>query len=155
MPGGTICGIRKEPLAGMTVRATAWALRKKFGDHLGTSPLHQRPLQGKEHQLLPVLGDLLTGMESLDPNVKRQKAMSPSLLRNLPVGTQLEVMASSTDHAANLIIGAFFFAMQACKYVQTPTAGKTKMITLEGVKFFTKDRSELDQLDPDLPTKAH
>ena len=94
-------------------------------------------------------------MESLDPNVKRQKAMLPSLLRNLPVGTQLEVMASSTDHAANLIIGAFFFAMQACKYVQTPTAGKTKMITLEGVKFFTKDRSELDQLDPDLLTKAH
>jgi len=94
-------------------------------------------------------------MESLDPNTKRQKALSPSLLRHLLIGTHSAVMITAKDHAADLIIGAFFFAMRACEYVKTPEEGKTKLITLGCIKFFTKTRVELNHLDQDLLTKAY
>jgi hypothetical protein len=93
-------------------------------------------------------------MESLAPNVKRQKALSPSLLRHLLVGTHPGVGNSAKDHAADLIIGAFFFAMRACEYVKTPVEGKTRLTTLGCVKFFTKSRVELSHSDTNLISKA-
>jgi hypothetical protein len=46
------------------------------------------------------------------------------------------------------VCGAFFFAMRSCEYCQTPTSGKTKMITLSGVLFRTADKTKLDHNDP-------
>jgi hypothetical protein len=153
-PEGIICGVCKESMAGKTVRNAAGSLRTKLRNHLGRSPLHCRSFKNEE-QLTPALRDLFKGMESLARNVKRQKAITPALLRHLLVGTHPSVVNSAGNHAADLIIGAFFFAMRACKYVKIPDKGKTKLITLGCVEFFTMSRAELDHLDPNLIAKAH
>jgi hypothetical protein len=141
-------------MAGKTVRNAAGSLGTKFRDHLGWSPLHCRSFKNEE-QLKPYLRELFKEMEALAQNVKRQKAITPALLRYLLVGAHPSVVNSVNDHTADLIIGAFFFAMRACEYVKTPDKGKTKLITLGCVKFFTKNRTEVDHLDPNLIAKAH
>jgi hypothetical protein len=153
MVKGIICGVHKVLLAGATVRTSAWNLGKKFRNHLGRSPLHCSPFKNKE-QLTPALGSLFKGMESLAPNVKRQKALSLSLLRHLLVGTQPEVVNSARDHATDLIISALFVAMRAWEYVKPPVEGKTRITTLGCVKFFTKSRVKLSHTDTNLISKA-
>jgi hypothetical protein len=70
------------------------------------------------------------------------------------VGTHPGVVNSAKDHAADLIIGAFFFAMRACEYVRTRVEGKTRLTTLGCVKFFTKSRVEISHSDTNLIPKA-
>jgi hypothetical protein len=36
---------------------------------------------------------------------------------------------------ADLVIGAFFFAMRACEYTKPRSAGRTKCIDLAGIVF--------------------
>jgi hypothetical protein len=40
---------------------------------------------------------------------------------------------------ADLTIGAFFFAMRSCKYSSVAERGKTKLLTVGNIRFYTKD----------------
>jgi hypothetical protein len=141
-------------MAGTTVRCAAGSLGKKFRNYLGRSPLHCRSFKNEE-QLTPDLRELFKGMDALARNVKRRKAITTALLRHLLVGAHPSEVNRANDHTADLIIGAFFFAMRACEYIKTPDKGKTKLITLGCVEFFAKNRAEVDHLDPNLIDKAH
>ena len=55
---------------------------------------------------------------------------------------------------ANLTIGAFFFAMRSCEYSTVPERGRTKLLTIGNVKFYSKRRTELQHSDPDLESFA-
>ena len=81
--------------------------------------------EGRE-KLLPELNKLFAGMEADSPNVVRQKAITPKLLRHIIHDTNEAILNEPKDHAADLIVGAFFFAMRACEYVKTPVPGITK-----------------------------
>jgi hypothetical protein len=58
-------------------------------------------------------------------------------------------------HAADLICGAFFFAMKSCEYCLTAAPGRTKMITLSGILFHSKSNKKLAPLNPNLAQKAN
>jgi hypothetical protein len=51
---------------------------------------------------------------------------------------------------ADLTIGAFFFAMRSCAYSSVAVRGKTKLLTVGNIQFYTKDRTEISPLDPTL-----
>jgi len=79
--------------------------------------------------------------------------VTPEFLRDvLQLAAQLGPVS---EHTADLIAGAFFFAMRACEFCLTPTPGKTKLLTLENITFRDCNRRQLKQTDPDLLTKAH
>jgi len=66
----------------------------------------------------------------------------------------LQEMTSSLgvyhQHIADLVEGAFFFAMRCCKFSKTKRTGKRKPISLGDVTFRDKIGREIDKQDEDL-----
>ena len=62
---------------------------------------------------------------------------------------------TADSHAADLIIGAFFFAMRACEYSVTPLPGRTVRVTLGHIAFRDSNHRLLSHHDPCLPILAH
>ena len=89
-------------------------------------------------------------MEKTSVSKKVQKAITPALLRSLALLASYSVINDAEDHAIDLLIAAFFFAMRSCEFVHTSTPGQTKMITLGCITFFTRDRKEIRHSHPDL-----
>ena len=57
-------------------------------------------------------------------------------------------------HMADIVLGAFFFAMRACEYCLTRTPGKTKRVALGDLKFRDRFKQMLSLSDPLLMSKA-
>ena len=89
-------------------------------------------------------------MISTLPSTKSQKAITPACLRCMAQYTSLELEKNAEDHMANLIIGAFFFAMRSCKYALPKEPGQTITIRLGGVTFFDIQHKEINQNHPHL-----
>ena len=66
------------------------------------------------------------------------RASSRDLLNNLE------------DHAADIIIGAFFFALCSCKFSKVPLVGKTVKIRLGGIQFYSNDFQVIPHHHPKL-----
>ena len=52
--------------------------------------------------------------------------------------------------AADITIGAFFFAARSCEYTKTPKPGKTKLVTAECVVFRSEDKKIISHHSPSL-----
>merc|ERR1711949_66394 len=65
-----------------------------------------------------------------------------------------KISCSARDHDTDLIIIVFFFAMRSCEFAKAKKKGRTKMIRLGGIKFYSKDHEEIPHDDPKLMTKA-
>ena len=114
----------------------------------------RRGKQEERETFVPDLAKLFSGMEAKSPNTVRQKAITPKLLRHIIYSTSSAVVNDPTDHAADLIVGGFFFAMRACEYVKTPVPGKTKRVRLGCIHFLSSNRTRVPHNDPDLLAKA-
>jgi hypothetical protein len=152
-PAGAILGKRKSPVVSSTVRDAAGNLAAAFRSHFQRSPVH---IEGST-QLLPTIRALLKAFDNADPPPNRQKAITPRLLRKF-----FQLLASGKSnkgltaqaHTADLVIGAFFFAMRSCEYTKTATPGRTKRIRMGGIVFRTRSRRVLLLSDPDLLSLA-
>jgi hypothetical protein len=101
----------------------------------------------------PTLHALLCAYNNTDPALKRQKAITPKLLRYLFQSTGLATNAllnSAPAVMADITIAGFFFAMRSCEYSTTPVPGKTKLIILSGIIFRTASKQLIDPTDPIL-----
>jgi hypothetical protein len=147
---GTISG-RTNHMAASTIRTATSLLGAMFKCHYRESPFH---LQGNQ-ELCPSIQQLLRAFENVDPPPKRQKAITPRLLRCLArYGSTSRIVERSYDHAVDLIIAAFFFAMRSCEYTITPKEGLTKRITLGNVTFRDDRKNIIKHSDLDLENKA-
>ncbi len=78
--------------------------------------------------------------------------MTPQLLRDL---TRLWAFApTGTRHTANLIVGAYFFAMRACEFCTTESPGRTQKLTVENVVFRGQSNEVISHHDKDLIEKS-
>ena len=87
----------------------------------------------------------------MDPPKQVQKAITPKLLKclfQLAGGPPTKVTAQA--QAADIIIGAFFFAARSCEYSKTPKPGKTKLITAACVVFRSGDKKIIPHNSPRL-----
>ncbi len=101
----------------------------------------------------PTLRALLRAYDNADPAPKRQKAITPKLLRFMYDSTGLATITlcdSAPAVTADITIAGFFFAMRSCKYSTTPVPRKTKIIILSGIVFRTKSKQLLDPEDRSL-----
>jgi hypothetical protein len=75
--------------------------------------------------------------------VKAQPALTASILRRLH-----QIALSTFDRTlGGLFIGAFFFAMRSCEYVQVTGPRRTKLLCLKNINFYRK-RKRLHHSDP-------
>ena len=95
---------------------------------------------------------LLVGIERTDPLPNRQKALTPEFLvdmHNLAQG-----LGKGWQHAADLVQGAYFFAMRACEFCKTETPGRTRRLTADNITFRGEENEVINHDDPDLPARA-
>jgi hypothetical protein len=81
--------------------------------------------------MLPSIGALFKAYDNVDPAPKQQKAVTPKLLQKMYGSSgarTIELRGTAPAVAADLVIGAFFFAKRGyCEYTTTLKPGKTKI----------------------------
>jgi hypothetical protein len=98
---------------------------------------------------------LFNAFDNLDPPTRRQKAITPRLLRKLlEASVDPSLRDTAPAVAADIIIGGFFFTMCSCEYSKPPTVGRTRCVDLDGVLFRTTSNALIDHDDPALLTLA-
>lgn len=127
-------GMRPRPVVANTVRQATSNLGATFRGHCKQSPFHipQSP------NLRPVVRSLLSAYTNVDPSTKRQRAITPKLLRGMFSLSGAELPESrDSDFAiiSELAIVGFFYAMRSCEATTTPTPRRTQIIALSGVVF--------------------
>jgi hypothetical protein len=97
----------------------------------------------------------LKSYSTTDPDVKRQKAITPKLLRALHKFTsRYSPKDPAYEHATDLIIGSFFFANRVCEYARTPIPGQTRPIRLGTITFRNRSKKPIDIRDPGIVHQA-
>ena len=120
-----------EPLVTGTVSKALSELATTFTNNDKPDP---RPnCDNKTHRHI---SSILTSFKRSGPKEKAQKAITPELLRQLYKQKQ----NSFSSHVADLCNGAFFFACRSCECSSTTGTRKSKIITVENVNFFIKNR---------------
>jgi hypothetical protein len=131
------------------VRDAAGYLAASFRSRFKRSPVH---LEGSP-QLLPTIRALLKAFDNTDPPPDRQKAITPKFLRKFFQFLSTERVNgthNSLAHIADLVLGAFFFAMRSCEYTKSVPVGKTKRVRMGCFVFRTASRRVLLLTDPNL-----
>jgi hypothetical protein len=144
---GKLEGRHKEPLVSGTIKTAASCLAAAFWNDFQPSPIH---IKGGTH-FHPGIKALFKAFDNVDPPTKRQKAITPKLLRKLLEASQHSAIIDTAPAVvADLVIGAFFFAMRACEYTKPRSAGRTKCIDLAGIVFRTKNNAVIAHDNPRL-----
>ena len=97
----------------------------------------------------------MQAFENHDPPPDRQKAVSPKLLEDM---SQLAKRLSLVhEHAADLIVGAFFFAMRGCEFClsKRTEVGRTKLLELGDITFRDEDKVVIPKSTVDLEERAY
>jgi hypothetical protein len=148
---GRLEGRHSEPLVASTLRSAASCLATSFRDNFQPSPLH---IPGSQN-LQPTVKALFKAFENVDPPTRRQKAITPRLLRKLfEASHHTSISDAAPAIVADIVIGAFFFAMRSCEYSKPHITGKTKCIDLDGLIFRTTNNTVVPHTDPNLLTSA-
>jgi hypothetical protein len=151
---GKINGERKTPMVSGTLRKATGHLATAFRNHLKPSPLH---VEGSA-QLLPATRSLFKAFTNADPAPKRQRAITPKLLRGMYTlaGSEfLETRDTPAAIAADLAILGLFFAMRSCENTTTPKPGRTKTVDMNGVTFLDSNKREIPHDHPGIALAAH
>jgi hypothetical protein len=117
---------RKKAVVSSTVRSNLDLLVQTFRDGR-----HHNPTLDIDGSFLTVLSWQLSGFQNLDPPAKRQKAISVNALKRMKTRA-----SNNTDHAAaDLAMGAFFFACRSCEYSYVTGPRRTKPVRVGDVQF--------------------
>lgn len=90
---------------------------------------------------------------SVDPPTKKQKAITPDFLRDMHKLANTD-LSPREGHVADLIIGAYFFAMRVGEFCETEVRGRTKIIRARDVVFRDEESRELSHTSEDLDRRA-
>lgn len=132
-----------------TVRQATSLLGSAFRGNFKQSPFHNP----NAPNLRPVIRSLMQAYTNADPSTKRQRAITPKLLRGMYSLSGAELPESRDSHFAitsEIAIVGFFFAMRSCECTSTPTPGRTSIISLQGVVFRNTDNQIVPHNDPSL-----
>jgi hypothetical protein len=137
-----------------SLRDALGSVASAFRERGRQSPFHVQVGIHGQGSIHPRLKAILKGIESTDPLPQRQKALTPAFLVDLHKYAQVSE-GKGEEHTADLIRGAYFFAMRACEFCRTESAGRTKRLKLENITFRGEKNEVVEYDDPDLETKAN
>jgi hypothetical protein len=123
---------RADPRASGTCRDAIDAVAEAYRANRRCSPCHDAT--GKFSKFL---SDQLKGYKNNDPSAKPQKALTPSILRELSRNDDGELNRATHQLAR----GAFFFAMRSCEYLTVTGERRTKRLRLGNIKFIRNHRT--------------
>ena len=106
---------RKKPMVGGTIEEATLSLVKMMWDNFGRCPFYQRESTSKI-EFSTGIQDLIKAMVSVSPSSKSQQTITPALLKYMAQHTVSILENNVEDYTADLIIGAFFFAVHSCEY---------------------------------------
>jgi hypothetical protein len=143
---GRFChGVCRQSLKSDSVRAALDNISQAF--KLADRPNPRLDRDGKPSLFLQ---RQLRSYKSADPPVKAQPALTASILRRF----HSTALSEFDKTLCELFIGAFFFAMRSCEYVQVQGQRRTKLLCLRNISFFKK-RQRLIPSDPGLHKALH
>jgi hypothetical protein len=108
------------------------------------------PRLDRENKFAFILQRQLRSYANTDKPVTPQAAITGSILREF---YKLSISSSSDKALCKLFIGAFFFAMRSCEYVNVSGYRKTKLLKVDNIRFFRGNKiiphsdSELHRAD--------
>jgi hypothetical protein len=105
------------------------------------------PRLTQDGKIALILRQQIKGYSNLDPSKSPQQALPISILLHL----HSTVITNIDKAAAELLIGASFFAMRSCKYCTVQGERKTKSLALKNFQFF-RNKKLLDLHNNDLQT---
>jgi len=105
------------------------------------------PRLDRENKFAFILQCQLRSYANTNKPVTPQAAITGSILREFYI---LSISSSSDKALCKLFIGAFFFAMQSCEYVNVSRYRKTKLLKVDNIRFFFKGNKIITHSDPDL-----
>ena len=143
---------RTKPMVSTSLRDALGSVASAFRERGRQSPFHVQIGVHGQGSMHPRIKAVLKGIESRDPLPQRQKALTPAFLIDLHKYVQGSECGES--HTANLIRGAYFFAMRACEFCRTEAAGRTKRLKLENITFRGEGKEVVDHDDPELERKS-
>jgi len=151
---GRAAGERPKPVVSSTLRDAISSVASAFRKCGRPSPFHLQSRVNDSGSIHPRIRSLLRGFESIDDPPNRQKAVTPALLRDLV--KMVTNFPEGSRHAADLIVGAYFFAMRACEFCSTKNRGRTRILTCGNVTFRDKDRNQVRQSEKgELPVCSY
>lgn len=124
-----------------------------FWNNGRSSPLHDK---NNTNKLSHVTHELIQAYNNQDPGQNREEAITPHHLIQIQRYIKLISFNTKSHHKdiADLLIGAFFFAMRSCKYTKVNSPGRTKILTIGDITFLDKKHKIINQQQPNLITKA-
>jgi hypothetical protein len=127
-----------KPIQSESVRASLDCVAQAF--KLADRP---DPRLDRERKLAFLLQRKLRGYSSTDDPPSPQPAMTASVLRMF-----YRLALSPFDTAlCELFIGAFFFAMRSCEYVQVSGPRRTKLLSIKNINFY-RGKRRISHNDP-------
>jgi hypothetical protein len=130
----------KKSVVGQTVRGNLDTLVQTFRDNR-----QKNPTLDPDGRFSSILSWQIAGYKSLDPGPNRQKAISVHVLT-----TMQEIANDAVETAAaDLAMGAFFFACRSCEYSSVKGPRRTKTLRIGDIQF-RRGRHVLPHDPPDL-----
>ncbi len=149
---GAVGKMRERPMVSTTVEAAIGHVAKTFRANNCQSPFHYKGDSLRQQDQRLAIRELIKAFSASDGPKKKQKSVTTELLCDMLELTK--EMGEFHQHSADLIVGAYFFAMRACEYAKTKTPGQTKTLSLGNITFRDKRRRILSHDDPLLEEKA-
>ena len=152
---------------GVTHDLRTGTLEKALGNLASRFRYHDRPspchIQGC-NRLHPLIESLKRAWRHLDPEEKRQKAVTPRHLRHMWIeitgsdqdGSNPKDLASFKACNADLALAGYFNACRSCEYLTVKQRGKTRLLTIGNIAFYCNDerRTPIDPLHPEFTFRA-
>jgi hypothetical protein len=135
---GELLGVRLQPVVAGTVCEATSHLAASFRINLYPSPIHVSGISN----LHPSTKGLLNAFANVYPPTKRQKAITPKLLRamyQLSGAGQTALRDTPFAVIAEIAIVGFFFDTRSCEATATAKSGRTRIIEIDGVTFRDKN----------------
>ena len=79
---------------------------------------------------------MIKGYKNMDPGTIRQKAIPVSVYREMAKDNTTEKAAAT----GQLLVGAFFFAMRSCEYLETSKDRRTQRLKLGNLRFTKRNK---------------
>ena len=134
-------------MVGLTIRKAISSLGSTLWHRFRSRSFHTEGGSNEKYTLN--IREYITAIDRVSLSRKYQKAITSEFLQCMASATSRNLQHYPEDHAADVVIGAFFFPMRSCKFAKVPLAGRTVNIRLGRIRSYSNDSQLIPHHHPD------